>query len=423
MLDVRFVRQNLEAVREALRSRGAEVDLDRFTQLDGRRRELLVEVEQLKSVRNRTSEEIAELKRTGVDAREKVLAMRRLSEEIKKLDGEIAGVEAVLTDFMLGVPNLPHQSVPFGRDEKDNAVVRSWGDPPAFEFEPKSHWDLGTSFDILDFKRGVKLAESRFTLLKGLGAQLERALINFMLDLHTREHGYVEVFPPILVNPGCMTGTGQLPKFAEELYRCADDDLYLIPTAEVPVTNIHRDEILDEDILPLKYTAYTPCFRREAGAAGKETRGVIRQHQFNKVELVKFARPEESYDELEKLTHDAEEVLQRLGLHYRVIALCTGDLGFSASKTYDLEVWMPSYNTYKEVSSCSNFESFQARRANIRYRTENKKVRFIHTLNGSGLAIGRTLAAILENFQREDGSVVIPEVLRSHMGGAEIIGK
>ncbi len=422
MLDARFVRQNLKAVGEALRSRGVEVDLDRFTQLDERRRELLVAVEQLKGVRNRTSEEIAELKRTGVDAQDKVLAMRRLSEEIKKLDGEIAGVEAALTDFMLDVPNLPHQSVPRGKDEKDNVVVRSWGDLPAFEFEPKSHWDLGTGLDILDFERGVKLAESRFTLLKGLGAQLERALINFMLDLHTREHGYTEVFPPILVNPGCMMGTGQLPKFTEELYRCADDDLYLIPTAEVPVTNIHRDEILDEDILPLKYTAYTPCFRREAGAAGKETRGVIRQHQFNKVELVKFARPEESYDELEKLTRDAEEVLRRLGLHYRVVALCTADLGFSASKTYDLEVWMPSYDAYKEVSSCSNFEDFQARRTNIRCRTRNKKVKFIHTLNGSGLAIGRTLAAIIENCQQKDGSVIIPQVLRPYLGGVEKIG-
>jgi len=422
VLDARFVRQNLKAVGEALRSRGVEVDLDRFTQLDERRRELLVAVEQLKGVRNRTSEEIAELKRTGVDAQDKVLAMRRLSEEIKKLDGEIAGVEAALTDFMLDVPNLPHQSVPRGKDEKDNVVVRSWGDLPAFEFEPKSHWDLGTGLDILDFERGVKLAESRFTLLKGLGAQLERALINFMLDLHTREHGYTEVFPPILVNPGCMMGTGQLPKFTEELYRCADDDLYLIPTAEVPVTNIHRDEILDEDILPLKYTAYTPCFRREAGAAGKETRGVIRQHQFNKVELVKFARPEESYDELEKLTRDAEEVLRRLGLHYRVVALCTADLGFSASKTYDLEVWMPSYDAYKEVSSCSNFEDFQARRTNIRCRTRNKKVKFIHTLNGSGLAIGRTLAAIIENCQQKDGSVIIPQVLRPYLGGVEKIG-
>jgi len=421
VLDTRFVRENTEIVKEALKSRNSDINIDEFLVLDKKRRELLVEVEQLKSVRNKVSEEIGKLKKEGKDAEEKVLSMRKLSQKIKDIDAEVKTVEDKLHDFMLGIPNIPHSSVPTGVDENDNKVVRTWGEPPKFEFDPHAHWDIGTGLDVLDFARGAKIAESRFTLLKGLGAKLERALINFMLDLHTKEHGYTEVFPPILVSTDSMMGTGQLPKFGAELYKCADDDLYLIPTAEVPVTNIYREEILKEEDLPIKFTAYTPCFRREAGAAGKETRGIIRQHQFNKVEMVKFTKPEESYSELEKLTSDAEEILQKLGLHYRAIELCTGDLGFSAAKTYDLEVWMPSYEGYKEISSCSNFEDFQARRANIRFKTENKKVRLIHTLNGSGLAIGRTLAAILENYQQKNGSVTIPEVLRPYMGGIERI--
>ncbi len=421
MLDVRFVRENADVVKMALKNRRSNIDLSRFLELDKERRRLLVEVEGLKSTRNIISEEIGKLKREKRDAEEKVFSMRKLSKKIKDMDIKVNEIESKLSNFMLEIPNIPHSSVPVGVDENDNKTIRSWGESPEFGFEPQAHWDIGVNLDILDFKRGVKIAESRFTLLKGFGAKLERALINFMLDLHTDEHSYTEIFPPVLVNSKSMMSTGQLPKFGAELYKCADDDLYLIPTAEVPVTNIYRGEILKEKDLPLKYTAYTPCFRREAGAAGKDTRGIIRQHQFNKVEMVKFTKPEESYDELEKLTNNAEEVLQKLGLHYRVIELCTGDLGFSAAKTYDLEVWMPSYEGYKEISSCSNFEDFQARRASIRYRMKSKKVRFVHTLNGSGLAIGRTLAAILENYQQEDGSVIVPEVLRSYMGGVEKI--
>jgi len=421
MLDAKFVRENIDVVKTALKNRGSDIDIDEFLVLDKRRRELLVEVEQLKNIRNKASEEIGKLKKEGNDVSEKMLSTRELSRKIKDIDIRISEVESKLSNFMLEIPNIPYSGVPVGVDENDNKTIRSWGEPPKFKFEPQAHWDIGVNLDVLDFKRGVKIAESRFTLLKGFGAKLERALINFMLDLHTGEHGYTEIFPPVLVNSKSMTSTGQLPKFGAELYKCADDDLYLIPTAEVPVTNIFREEILKEKDLPIKYTAYTPCFRREAGAAGKDTRGIIRQHQFNKVEMVKFVKSEESYDELEKLTSDAEEVLQKLGLHYRIIELCTGDLGFSAAKTYDLEVWMPSYEGYKEISSCSNFGDFQARRANIRYKTESKKVRFVHTLNGSGLAIGRTLAAILENYQQEDGSVIVPEVLRPYMGGVEKI--
>ncbi|MDP3013065.1 MAG: serine--tRNA ligase [Candidatus Subteraquimicrobiales bacterium] len=421
MLDVKFVRENLKAIENALKNRSTLVDLEEFKALDKKRRDLLVEVESKKALRNTVSEEIAQLKKERQEATEKIEATRALSDEIRALDTKVSEVEEALKSFMLNLPNLPHSSVPVGKEEQHNKVVRVFGKVPEFGFKPLAHWDIGTNLDILDFERGVKIAESRFTKLKGWGAKLERVLINFMLDLHTKEHSYTEVFPPILVNSASMMGTGQLPKFAAELYKCTDDDLYLIPTAEVSVTNIFRDEILSEDDLPIKYTAYTPCFRREAGAAGKETRGIIRQHQFNKVELVKFTKPEESYEELEKLTNDAEEVLKKMGLHYRVVALCTGDLGFSASKTYDLEVWMPSYNAYKEVSSCSNFEGFQARRANIRYRTKEKKVRFVHTLNGSGLAIGRTLAAILENYQQKDGSIIVPEILRPYMDGVEKI--
>jgi len=424
MLDLKYLRNHLDAVKEAIKNRGNKIDLGLFSKLEEERRKLLFEVEQHKFTRNRVSEEIAEMKRRGESGEEKILEMRKLSQEIKELDARVSQVEQELQDFLLNIPNIPHKTVPIGKDETDNPVVRSWGEPPIINYKPKAHWDLGEDLGILDFQRAGKISGARFALYWGLGAALERALISFMLDLHTKEHGYTEVLPPVLVNTETMTGTGQLPKFSEELYKCQDDDLYLIPTAEVPVTNIHRDEILDGFDLTLRYVAYTPCFRREAGAAGRETRGLIRQHEFNKVELVKFSKPENSYDELEKLTADAEDVLQKLNLHYRVISLCTGDLGFSAAKTYDLEVWMPSYEGYKEISSCSNFENFQARRANIRYReSAGAKVKYIHTLNGSGLAVGRTVAAILENYQQEDGSVIIPEVLREYMGGVERIEK
>lgn len=424
MLDARFVRDNLDVVARAIENRGVRIDLKLFSELEEERRKVLFEVEQHKFTRNKVSEEISEMKKRSEGAEEKIEQMRKVSKEIKELDRKVAKIELVLKDFLLNVPNIPHSTVPIGKDERDNPVVRTVGEPPKFDFRPKPHWDLGEELEILDFQRASKISGARFTVYWGLGAALERALISFMLDLHTKEHGYLEVMPPVLVNTATMTGTGQLPKFAVELYKCQDDDLYLIPTAEVPVTNMHRDEILNGFDLTLKYVAYTPCFRREAGAAGKETRGLIRQHEFNKVELVKFSQPENSYDELEKLTADAEEVLQKLNMHYRVIALCTGDLGFSASKTYDLEAWMPSDRGYREISSCSNFEDFQARRANIRFRDgAGTKVRFVHTLNGSGLAIGRTVAAVLENYQQEDGSVVIPEVLRPYMGGIERIEK
>ncbi len=424
MLDLKYVRNNLDAVKEALAKRNTEVDLVFFSQLEEERRKLLFEVEQHKFTRNKVSEEIAEMKRRGEDAEEKIAEMRKLSKEIKELDKDVSEKEQDLQDFLLNLPNIPHPTVPVGIGEIQNQLVKTWDEPSQFDFLPKAHWDVGENLGILDFPRAGKISGARFALYWGLGAALERALISFMLDLHIKEHDYLEVLPPVLVNTEAMTATGQLPKFAEELYKCQDDDLYLIPTAEVPVTNVHRDEILNGPDLTLKYVAYTPCFRREAGAAGRETRGLIRQHQFNKVELVKFSRPENSYDELEKLTADAEEVLQKLNLHYRVVALCTGDLGFSAAKTYDLEVWMPGYNGYREISSCSNFEDFQARRANIRFRESvASKVEFVHTLNGSGLAIGRTVAAILESYQQEDGTVVVPEVLREYMDGIERIEK
>lgn len=417
MLDIRFIRENPEIVKKALADRGTSFALEEFVKVDKKRRDLIVEAEKSKNLRNIASEEIGQLKKTGQDDPEKIESIRLLSRKIKQIDQEITVTEEALQKIVLDIPNIPHKSVPVGKDEKDNQQVRVWGKPPQFNFEPQAHWDIGESLDVLDFERAAKIAGARFVLYKGYGARLERSLINFMLDLHTGKHGYKEVFPPVLVNEQSMIGTGQLPKFSEELFKCKDDDLYLVPTAEVPVTNIHRDEILDKDSLPLKYCAYTPCFRREAGAHGRETRGLIRQHQFNKVELVKFVLPENSYQELEDLVGNAEKVLQELGLHYRVIVLCTGDLSFSAAKCYDIEVWMPSYNGFKEISSCSNFEDFQARRANIRYRPDvNEKPKFIHTLNGSGLAIGRTVAAILENYQQEDGSVIIPEALRSYMG-------
>lgn len=421
MLDIKFVRENFDLVKKSMKNRDMQVDLADFLRLERERRDIITESERLKNIKNVTSDEIGELKKKGIDAQDKVVKMREISQKIKELDKSLADIEDKVKATLLDIPNIPHPSVPVGKDEKDNVVVRAWGEPPQFSFTPQPHWDIGEFLDILDFKRGVKIASSRFTLYKGYGALLERALINFMLDLHSLEHGYTEVLPPILVNSGSMTATGQLPKFEDELYKCRDDDLYLIPTAEVPVTNIFQGEILPEEILPVKYAAYTPCFRREAGTYGKEMRGLIRQHQFNKVELVKFTKPEDSYDELEKLTSDAEEVLKRLKIHYRVVTLCTGDLGFAASKTYDIEGWMSGTQEYKEISSCSNFGDFQARRANIRYRDKEKGVRFVHTLNGSGLAAGRTVAAIIENYQTEDGSVIVPEVLRPYMHGLEVI--
>ena len=422
MLDIKFVRSKPEVVREALVKRGAKVSLDEFLTLEEQRRVRLVEVEQLKNLRNVVSEEIARLKKAGQNPEELVSNMRNTSLRIKQLDEQVREVEENLQQILLGIPNIPHTSVPVGSSEEDNPVLRTWGEPPQFDFTPQPHWEIGESLDILDFARGVKIAGARFTVYKGLGARLERALINYMLDLHTEKHGYQEIFPPFMVNRQCMVGTGQLPKFEEDMFHVDKTDYFLVPTAEVPVTNLFRDEILEDKQLPIKLTAYTACFRAEAGAAGRDTRGLIRQHQFNKVELVKFSRPEDSYAELERLTTDAEEVLQGLGLPYRVVTLCTADIGFSSAKTYDLEVWLPSFNTYREISSCSNFEDFQARRANIRYRPGPKaKPQFVHTLNGSGVAVGRTVAAILENYQQADGSVVIPEALRPYMGGVERI--
>ena len=424
MLELKYTREHLEEVKEKIGRRGQTVDWERFAKLDAERREILQESESLRAKRNQVSDLIAEKKKKKLDAREEIAAMKEVSNRIKELESGLAEKEEALQGIMLTIPNIPHESVVVGQGEGDNPEIRKWGKIPEFSFKPQPHWDIGEALDILDFDRGAKITGARFTLYKGLGARLERALLNFMLDLHTSEHGYQEVLPPFLVNRKSMTGTGQLPKFEEDLFKLSDPDYFLIPTAEVPVTNIHQDEILAEEDLPLCYTAYTPCFRKEAGSYGKDTRGLIRQHQFNKVELVKFTTPETSYEELEKLTRHAEEVLRRLGIPYRVIMLCTGDLGFSASKTYDLEAWLPGQGVYKEISSCSNFEDFQARRANIRYRPKGRKgTEFVHTLNGSGLAIGRTLVAVLENFQQEDGSVLVPEALRPYMGGAAKIEK
>ena len=421
MLDIKLIRSNPEKVKEALEKRKEKINLDEILELDQKRRELLSETDSLKEKRNTVSEEIGKLKREKTDAREKILAMREVSTKIKELDTQMKEIEEKINHVLLEIPNLPHESVPVGEDEKDNVEVRKWGEPREFDFTPLPHWDIGEALNILDFERGAKVASARFTVLKGMAAKLERALINFMLDLHTNEHGYKEIFPPFLVNSETMTGTGQLPKFESDLFKC-ENGLYLVPTAEVPLTNLHRQEILNDDDLPLYYAAYTACFRKEAGSYGKDVRGLIRQHQFNKVELVKFCRPEDSYQELETLTINAEEVLKRLEIPYRVIVLCTGDMGFSAAKTYDIEVWLPAQGRYREISSCSNCEDFQARRAMIRYRSKEKeKVNFVHTLNGSGLAVGRTLIAILENFQQKDGSVVIPNVLRPYVGGLEKI--
>ena len=424
MLEARYIREHLDEVRERLSSRGQTISLDQFVATDGERRKAIQEWEKLRALQKKVSDEVSKKKREGQDASELIAEMREVSQELKELDGLVQEKEKALQEILLLLPNLPHSTVPLGKDSEANAEVRQWGEIRKFDFEPKPHWDIGEELGILDFKTGAKIAGARFTLYWDLGAKLERALINFMLDLHTREHGYREVLPPFMVNRITMTGTGQLPKFEEELFKIDGLDYFLIPTAEVPVTNIHQDEVLEEETLPLYYTAYTPCFRKEAGSYGKDTRGLIRQHQFNKVELVKFTKPENSYDELEKLLCNAEEVLKRLKLPYRVVNLCTGDLGFSASKTYDIEVWLPGQSTFKEISSCSNFEDFQARRAKIRYRISGKsKTEYVHTLNGSGLAVGRTLVAILENYQQADESVVVPEILRPYMNGVERITK
>ncbi|NLW90792.1 MAG: serine--tRNA ligase [Syntrophomonadaceae bacterium] len=422
MLDAKMIRANPEAVDKILQKRGLTGALDKFLALDEKRRELLGKVEELKNFRNTSSQQVGQMKKAGEDPTELMEKVRQVGNDIKEMDDQIKEIEIGIDGIMLSIPNLPHESVPVGPDESANVEVRRWGDPRKFDFEPLAHWDIGPNLDILDFERAAKLSGARFAVYKGWGARLERAIINFYLDLHTGKHGYQEILPPFMVNAECMLGTGQLPKFAEDMFKVEGREMYLIPTAEVPLTNLFREEMLEGVDLPKYLTAFTPCFRAEAGSHGRDTRGIIRQHQFNKVELVKLVAPETSYDELEKLTADAEEVLQLLGLPYRVVLLSTGDMGFSSAKTYDIEVWMPSYNEYKEISSCSNCEDFQARRANIRYRPEPKgKVRFVHTLNGSGVAIGRTVAAVLENYQQEDGSVMVPEALRPYMGGLEVI--
>lgn len=417
MLDIRAIRQNPDLLIKALEKRHAKVDLTEFLELDKKRRALIAETEQMKSKQNEASKLIPAYKKEGKDISELMSEMKSISEKVKVLDNEIRDIDEKIEKILLMIPNMPNDLVPEGADDQDNEEIRRFGEPRQFDFEPKPHWELGADLDILDPETAAKVTGTRFTFYRGLGARLERAIANFMLDLHTDKHGYTEVFPPFMVNRASMTGTGQLPKFEDGAFKVAGTDYFLIPTAEVPVTNMHRDEILDGNKLPIKYCAYSACFRQEAGSAGRDTRGLVRQHQFNKVELVKFTTPETSYEELEKLTHDAEEVLQILGLPYRVVRLCAGDLGFSSAMTYDIEVWMPSYGRYVEISSCSDFESFQARRANIRYKKDQKdKAQYVHTLNGSGLAIGRTTAAVLENFQQADGSVVIPEALRKYMG-------
>ncbi|HNS78837.1 MAG TPA: serine--tRNA ligase [Syntrophorhabdus sp.] len=417
MIDPKMLREKSEIVFESLKKRGTEINMDRLFSFDEKRRMLIQESEKMKSERNELSNEIARLKKSGSDAENKISHLRDLGKDIEGLEQELRIVEKEWENMLLVIPNIPHESVPVGTSETDNKEVRVWGEKPSFDFAPLPHWDIGEKLDILDFKRAAKITGSRFTLYKAGGALLERALINFMLDLHTREHGYTEVLPPFMVNRDAMTGTGQLPKFEEELFKLQGIDYFLIPTAEVPVTNIYNNEILKEDDLTIKFVAYTPCFRAEAGAHGKDTRGLTRQHQFNKVELVKFARPEQSYEELEGLLLDAEDVLKKLNIHYRVSLLCTGDLGFSSAKTYDIEVWLPGQNIYREISSCSNFENFQARRARIRYRKSGNKIDFVHTLNGSGLAVGRTVMAVMENYQNSDGSITIPEALRPYMHG------
>lgn len=416
MLDARFVRENIDVIKKSLRHRNYTIQFDEFLRFEEQRRAILKEAEELRNRRNVVSEEVGKLRKQKQDAAKLIEEMKGVSDKIREFDEKLKSLEEGINGFLLNVPNIPDESVPVGKDETGNVEVRKLGEPRQFDFEPLNHWDIGEMLGILEFERAAKIAGARFSLTKGLGAKLERSLMNFMLDLNTSK-GYKEVFPPILVNRESMTGTGQLPKFESELFIIRDPEFYLIPTAEVPVTNIHRNEILNEKDLPIYYTAYTPCFRREAGSYGKDVRGLIRQHQFNKVELVKFVKPEDSFDELESLAKDAEDILRKLELPYRVVALCTGDLGFSASKTYDLEVWLPGQQKYREISSCSNFTDFQARRANIRFKREGKKgTEFLHTLNGSALAIGRTVVAILENYQQKDGSVTVPEVLRPYMG-------
>lgn len=424
MLDVKLLRNELEKVEQALQNRGKSLELiAEFPVLDGKWRDLLQESEQLKSRRNTVSQEVAQLKKSGGDAEALILEMREVGDRIKALDDEVRVVEAEIRDLTLAIPNIPDASVPLGKSEDDNVEVRRVGEARSFEFEPKAHWDIAQNLGILDFEAAGKVTGSRFVFYRGLGARLERALVSFMMDLHSDKHGYEEILPPYIVNRDSLIGTGQLPKFEEDLFSLEGSDYYLIPTAEVPVTNIHREEILSAEDLTKNFVAFSACFRSEAGAAGRDTRGLIRQHQFNKVELVKLCKPEDSYAELEAMTGNAEKVLELLGLPYRVLALCTGDMGFSAAKTYDLEVWLPSGGTYREISSCSNVEDFQARRANIRFRREPKsKPEFVHTLNGSALAVGRTVAAILENYQQADGTVIVPEVLRPYMGGVEVIG-
>ncbi len=423
MLDIRVIRANPEEIIRKLKRRDGEYRISEVLELDEKRREILAAVEELKSKRNKVSEEIAKVKKAKGNAEPMIMEMKEVSDKIKEDDDRVKEIEAQIESILLTIPNIPHDSIPDGKSDADNEEVRRWGEPTKFPYEPKAHWDIGEDLGILDFATAGKVTGTRFTFYKGLGAKLERALINFMLDTHTA-NGYTEILPPYMANSKSMQGTGQLPKFEEDMFKVNNTDYYLIPTAEVPVTNIHREEILEGVEFPIKYAAYSACFRAEAGSAGRDTRGLIRQHQFNKVELVKFAHPDNSYDELESLTNDAERILQLLGLPYRVVCLCAGDIGFSSAKTYDLEVWMPSYNRYVEISSCSNFEDFQARRADIKFKESPKdKAKFVHTLNGSGVAIGRTVAAILENYQQEDGSVLIPEAIRHYMGGLDRIKK
>ena len=421
MLDIKVLRQEPERIKEAFKKRFNPLDIEPAIELDKQRRAILAEVEQKKAKQNEITKQIPQMKKNGENTDQIFAEMKELSNDIKADDEKVRDIDEQLRNFMLRIPNIPNPEVPVGKDDTENVELRKFSEPRKFDFEPKAHWDIGTDLDILDFERGTKIAGTRFTVYKGLGARLERAVIQFFLNTHTEESGYTEIFPPYMVNRASMTGTGQLPKFEEDAFKVVNNGFFLIPTAEVPVTNLHRDEILSGDQLPIKYTAYSACFRAEAGSAGRDTRGLIRQHQFNKVELVKFVKPETSYDELEKLTNDAEKLLQKLGLAYRVVCLSTGDLGFSSAKTYDIEVWMPSYGRYVEISSCSNFEDYQARRANIKYKeTPKDKAQFVHTLNGSGLAVGRTVAAILENYQNEDGTVTVPEVLVPYMGTDKI---
>ncbi|MBU2498068.1 MAG: serine--tRNA ligase [Proteobacteria bacterium] len=422
MLDLKFIRNHLDLIRNMLKNRQYDLDISLFEAVDQKRREILPALENLRHRSHKVSEEIASMKRKGEDPSGLIKEMKQVSQEIKDKEGFLSQVEEELQPILMVIPNVPHESVAIGAGEESNPLIRTWGEIRKTDFEPLPHWEVGENLGILDFSRASKIAGARFALYQGAGALLERALINFMLDTHTKDHGYKEVLPPFMVNAACMTGTGQLPKFKKDLFKVEDWDLYLIPTAEVPVTNIHREEVLREEDLPIRYVSYTPCFRSEAGSYGKDTRGLIRQHQFNKVELVKFCRPEVSYQELESLTENAEAILKRLGLPYRVVSLCTGDLGFSAAKTYDLEVWLPGQKLYREISSCSNFEDFQARRASIRFKRKGGSgTELVHTLNGSGLAVGRTVVAILENYQQKDGSVIVPKALRHYMGGMEMI--